>query len=275
MLPLRLLFTALEPIQFPPFLAANILRGALGTVADKSSPLYRELFAPADLPRPFVLRVRSLDGCEFAAGESFAVGVNLFRVDTGCVDYLVATFARFSETGLGPQRSRIQLVEVQNPGAMAVRLDPLDNGEVPRVRVHFRTPTELKSAGGIAGRPEFHVLTARLRDRIGRLRELYGEGALTTHSRTPEDLAFSQRAAHIGLTRCDIHHISVDRRSTRTGQKHPLGGFIGTAEYEGKLAEFVPYLELGKWVGVGRQTTWGKGEIELENLGWDEPTAPS
>ena len=27
-------------------------------------------------------------------------------------------------------------------------------------------------------------------------------------------------------------------------------------------AEFAPYLALGKWVGVGRQTVWGKGEIE-------------
>jgi len=43
------------------------------------------------------------------------------------------------------------------------------------------------------------------------------------------------------------------------GQRHPLGGFVGEAEYEGELAEFLPYLRLGKWVGVGRQTVWGRG----------------
>jgi hypothetical protein len=38
---------------------------------------------------------------------------------------------------------------------------------------------------------------------------------------------------------------------------------VGEAEYQGELGEFVPYLKLGKWVGVGRQTVWGKGEIEV------------
>jgi hypothetical protein len=28
----------------------------------------------------------------------------------------------------------------------------------------------------------------------------------------------------------------------------------------------MPYLRLGKWVGVGRQTVWGKGEIEITEL---------
>ena len=32
----------------------------------------------------------------------------------------------------------------------------------------------------------------------------------------------------------------------------------------GNWAEFVGYLRLGKWVGVGRQTVWGKGEMEVE-----------
>jgi hypothetical protein len=41
-----------------------------------------------------------------------------------------------------------------------------------------------------------------------------------------------------------------------------LGGFVGDAEYEGELGEFMAYLLAGKWTGVGRQTVWGKGELE-------------
>jgi hypothetical protein len=43
-----------------------------------------------------------------------------------------------------------------------------------------------------------------------------------------------------------------------------LGGFVGVAEYEGDLNEFFPYLEIARWTGVGRQTVWGKGEINCE-----------
>jgi hypothetical protein len=66
------------------------------------------------------------------------------------------------------------------------------------------------------------------------------------------------------MTRCEIRDVDAMRRSSRTGQVHPIGGFVGEAEYEGELGEFVPYLKVAKWTGVGRQTVWGKGEIAVE-----------
>ena len=44
---------------------------------------------------------------------------------------------------------------------------------------------------------------------------------------------------------------------------HPIGGFTGTAEYVGDLAEFLPWLRAARWVGVGRQTVWGKGDVRV------------
>jgi hypothetical protein len=66
------------------------------------------------------------------------------------------------------------------------------------------------------------------------------------------------------MTRCELIRVEITRRSGRTGQVHPLGGFTGEAEYEGDLAEFVPYLLAAQWTGVGRQTVWGKGAIEVD-----------
>ena len=74
----------------------------------------------------------------------------------------------------------------------------------------------------------------------------------------------AERAAAIRMTRCELEHVDAERLSGSTGQRHSLGGFIGVAEYEGDLAEFVPYLEIARWTGVGRQTVWGKGEIAWE-----------
>ena len=127
-----------------------------------------------------------------------------------------------------------------------------------RVRVRFVTPTELKTEHQVADRPEFGILFGRLRDRIGTLRALYGAGPLEIDFR-----AMGERAAAVRMTRCELQRNEVDRLSSRTGQRHSLGGFVGEAEYEGELGEFLPYLRLGKWVGVGRQTVWGKGEIEV------------
>jgi hypothetical protein len=68
------------------------------------------------------------------------------------------------------------------------------------------------------------------------------------------------------MTRCEIQHVPVERTSRATGETHSLGGFTGVAEYQGDLGEFLPYLEIARWTGVGRQTVWGKGEIAWEAI---------
>jgi hypothetical protein len=131
-------------------------------------------------------------------------------------------------------------------------------GAVRRVRVRFVTPTELKHGQQVTRRPEFGILMARIRDRLSTLSELYGDGPLAM-----DFAAFGRRAEVVAMTRCELTDVDVRRMSTRTGQRHPLGGFVGVAEYEGALGEFVPFLEAARFGGVGRQTTWGNGEIEV------------
>ena len=233
----------------------------------------------ADWPRPFVFRAMHLDGCTFAAGQRFHFDLNLFDTKAPAIAYLVLTFAQLARQGLGPGRRRVELATVtqldergdparvvyeggciQGQDAAPLGLDLSPAGErASRLRVRFMTPTELKSGQQIAGRPEFGVLAGRVRDRISTLRELYGAGPLEIDFR-----AFGERAALVKMTRCEIGGVDIRRRSSRTGQVHPISGFVGVAEYEGELGEFVPYLRAAKWTGVGRQTVWGKGEIAVE-----------
>jgi hypothetical protein len=41
----------------------------------------------------------------------------------------------------------------------------------------------------------------------------------------------------VQITRCELKQAEVERLSSRTGQRHPLGGFVGEAEYEGELGD--------------------------------------
>jgi hypothetical protein len=68
------------------------------------------------------------------------------------------------------------------------------------------------------------------------------------------------------MVRCEIQPVEAERRSSRTGQVHPIGGFTGMAEYEGELGEFLPCLEAAAFTGVGRHTVWGNGEIRTVRL---------
>ncbi|MGA8595704.1 MAG: CRISPR system precrRNA processing endoribonuclease RAMP protein Cas6 [Bryobacteraceae bacterium] len=255
----------------------------------RASCPYARLFEPsalsngpsglADWPRPFVFRASHLDSRTVTCGESFWLDINLFDLATSTVASLVLTFAQLAREGLGPGRGRAELGQVMQLGEdsepvscvydgssstplraappITLSLAPLAR-RVERLQVHFMTPTELKAADQLVERPEFGVLAARIRDRVSTLRSLYGDGPLPIDFR-----GFAWRAAAIRMTRCEIEQVKVRRRSSRTGQIHAIGGFTGVAEYEGDLAEFVPYLRTAKWTGVGRQTVWGKGQIEL------------
>ena len=108
---------------------------------------------------------------------------------------------------------------------------------------------------------DFAALFARVRDRISNLRALYGEGPLAVDFR-----AQAARAESVRMTASDVREEAAERRSSRTGQRHPMGGVVGWVEYEGELREFLPYLRAGEYTGVGRQTVWGKGSYRVRVL---------
>ncbi len=237
----------------------------------------------SDWPRPFVFRAAQLDGRTIHPGGQFHFDVHLFDVREPGLQYFVAAFTELARQGLGPGRVLADLNAVDRLDADVAALaqvfdgtrtlpsglaapDSVDLSDAPervtRVRVRFVTPTELKSEHQIAVRPEFGILFGRLRDRVSTLRTLYGAGPLDIDFR-----ATGERAAAVRMTRCELQQVEAERLSSRSGQHHSLGGFVGEVEYEGELGEFVPYLRLAKWVGVGRQTVWGKGEISLELMG--------
>lgn len=239
----------------------------------------------ADWPRPFVFRARHLDGRTVAPGEPFCFDLHVFSLDRDVLACFILTFAALAREGLGPRRGKADLLRVrtisldrtpsetfyeQSRQTIANGLKPASidltpqPGSPSRIRVDFLSPTELKHEHKIAGRPEFPILFGRIRDRVSTLRSLYGAG--------PLDIDFqgmSARAANIRMVRCELRRRETQRRSTRTGQSHSIGGFVGTAEYEGDLAEFLPYLEVARWTGVGRQVVWGKGEIGVRVAGVD------
>jgi len=238
--PLRFRFATCKLREF----STNTVRGAFGSALRRLDPeAYRRWFVPAaggpsglaDPPRPFVFRL----------GAPLEAGVNLFVTRGPAVELFTRVMG---EMGTIQNVHGTELLRLP----LAASCEP-----VSRIRVRFLSPTELKGAP----RPEFGVLMARLRDRISTLSALYGAGPLEIDFKT-----FGERAGGITMSRCETVQVAAERVSRRTGRRHSIGGFIGVTEYEGDLAEFLPYLEIARWTGVGRQTVWGKGEIAYETL---------
>ena len=277
-------FRSLDVVRFPAGKSGNVLRGAFGIVLRETATpaVYARIFNPAasqsahpdgekspsglaDWPRPFLFRTAAVDGLTITPGAAFSIDMHLFEVRTPLESVFADAFRRLETTGLGPGRGRVRLEGVDRldledratADACTVALDP-PGPAADCVRVRFLTPTELKAGGEIAGRPEFASLFARLRDRIANLSRLYGAQPIETDFRE-----MGERAAAVRLAACDIAWERVERKSSRTGQAHWMGGFTGEAEYRGALTEFLPWLHAARWTGVGRQTVWGKGDMRV------------
>lgn len=279
----RFRFRALDRVYFPQGKGANVVRGAFGMVLKElgSPEEYARLFEPgtalgkspsglADWPRPLVFRAAHLDGVALPPGAEFFIDVHVFELHGPVLSPLRTAFSELGRCGIGPGRGRAELLLVEQIDIGGGRTEISDAPGPPsviqfeisppaqRVILRFVTPTELKADGGTAERPEFAALFGRLRDRISTLRTLYGAGPMEIDFR-----GMGRRAEDVRLIRSALHWDRVIRRSGRTGQVHALGGFTGEAEYEGELAEFLPWLRAGRWVGVGRHTVWGKGDFRV------------
>jgi len=278
----RFHFKALDAVHFPAGKSGNVVRGALGRILrDTASPAaYARLFEPGsklgqspsgfgDWPRPFILRADALDGRTVPQGGQFWFDVHIFDPRPAVLTYFHEAFAQFGGQGIGPGHGRVALQQTQqvdlndhagpirDAAPLAIDLAAIED-PVERVEVRFLSPTELKSGGTVAPLPEFAILFARLRDRLSTLRALYGSGPLEIDFR-----GLGERAANVRMSRCEVQWENIERKSGRTGQVHPLGGFTGSVEYQGELAEFLPWLRAARWVGVGRQTVWGKGDVRV------------
>ena len=95
-------------------------------------------------------------------------------------------------------------------------------------------------------------------ERVNALRQQYGPGPLDVNRPRLAELARDVR-----LTESSIVNSDVERRSSKTGQHHGLGGFTGSVTYEGEVSEFLPFLKAAEFTGVGRHTVWGNGELGL------------
>jgi hypothetical protein len=240
--------------------AANDFRGALGFRLPEAFFRPRSEQGPSglrDLPRPFVLRTRPLEGRSIAPGENFELRLHLF--DPRASDLTAAAVREACVRGIGPARIPLSLVEF---ALEDFTFDLKCREAAPDgLLVRFLTPVELKGWIGVPPLP-FDVLAARLRDRISALRAAYGPG--------PADFDFrglAERARAVECVSCRLEQVAAERTSRRTGRRHPLGGAVGECVYRGDLREFVPLLEAGVYTGVGRQTVWGKGEFEIRDAG--------
>lgn len=103
----------------------------------------------------------------------------------------------------------------------------------------------------------FESFMRELLRRLGDLSEAYCGG-----SRIDFQL-FSKQAAAVGTDKSVLCFKDWERYSQSQKFRMKLGGLVGTLSLEGEIEPFIPYLRLGEWLHVGKNTTFGLGQYQL------------
>jgi hypothetical protein len=234
-----------------------------------------------DAPRPFVFDPPAAESAEFAPGQPVTFGLTAIGRAARLVPYFVSAFRNLADEGLGPRRARFDLLEVAALDAVGTRTaiyqntTPLVRLTAPTLRaadlvkpgdtartsltLRFSTPLDLKDQGVPVGIPEFAPLIRRLRDRANALSTFFADGPLSLDFK-----GISAVAEGVKLVRNATSLIEVNRRSSRTGQRHDVGGLIGEAEYKGEgIGRLMALVRVGEVMHVGKHAAFGNGRMEV------------
>jgi hypothetical protein len=234
-----------------------------------------------DIPRPFVFDPPSDERAEFRPGETVEFGMTIVGGASRLAPYFVTAFRKLADDGLGPRRARFDLVEVVALGpasgetivyrntepliriaAAAVRADDLlqpgDEGRT-RLALRFSTPMDLRDGGVPVRSPQFGSLIRRLRDRASSLAAFFGDRPLQLDFKGVSELADTVR-----LVQDRTRVVIVNRRSSKTGHRHDIGGFEGEATYEGEaIGRLMALVRVGEVLHVGKHAAFGNGRMEV------------
>ena len=287
-LKLTVCLECLESSYLPSYLGST-LRGALGKelkrincteglktncpeCINSSTCCYPYIFNNIhDCPNPFVIEPPIDSKRSYREGE--ALQFNLLLIG-GCIRYLpyfIYAIERMALGGLGIERKRFELKEItdvhtghilyQTGTFYANHVKPitwqytLPEQEYGELRMRFITPFRFKWKGKIDDSLNFEILMRNLFRRASMMSADY-----CNHIWDIDYKAYLEMARHIAVKKADFRWHDWQRYSNRNKAKIKMGGIVGECIFKGKVTSFVPYIELGSLIHIGKGCTMGLGK---------------
>ena len=131
----------------------------------------------------------------------------------------------------------------------------------PLITLRFITPTRIMYRGKLLFELDFQTLIINLLRRLALLAYFHCGG------NPQEEIPFVdliEKAGAVNVNDRSLKWYDWERYSNRQDTRMKLGGFVGTITFEGDLSPFMPYIQAGEILHVGKGTSFGLGKYKIE-----------
>ncbi len=232
-------------------------------------------------PRAFVIEPPTSAQHRYEPGEQIVFGLVLFGTMIEKLPYFVFALAQLEIKGIGRRHARFRLTSVQEQlpaGATRELLQPATQKLIAptatlnaaqwidfaaarrrrKISLQLLTPVRIKAQRQLHADLSFATFWIALHRRI---HDLY-----TFHAVRPLQIEWQpyfDLASQVTVADADVHWYEFERMSRRQQVPMTLGGLLGTISFSGPLSHFMPWLQLGEILHVGKNTTFGFGKYVI------------
>ena len=138
--------------------------------------------------------------------------------------------------------------------------EPQNGSSLDHASLQFLTPVRFRQdeqQKKLLTSLTFSSFMRELCRRLGDLSEAYCDSERIDYN------LLSPQAAEVRTDNSQLSWQDWERYSRSQKFRMKLGGLVGTLSLSGNLAAFIPYLRLGEWLHVGKNTTFGLGQYQL------------
>lgn len=233
-------------------------------------------------PKPYIITPPPMHITTVDPGKNLAFELTIIGKAIEYLPYFIFTFKKMASEGIGKTRGRFSIDDIQILSAQTGRyqsifkpdtkniltIDPSlhltltttpPQEAISDITLSFQTPVNIVVDKNPKHEMPFQPLFTRLISRLNALSLLYEGSMLLEDPRELIDLAKTIETAENYTS-----WYQFKKHSGRQKQTYLAGGYLGSVSYQGELTPFIPYLQMGEYVNVGKNTTLGLGKYEMK-----------
>ena len=229
-------------------------------------------------PHPYVFEPPISSQIEYAPGEELIFNLILIGRGIEYLPYFIFIFEEMGKKGLGKGRGKYELARVDNvegeiiyeSGKLSDNFqvksfqDIINECNIPesknyqQVKINFLTPVRIVLRGDLSTKFDFNLFITNLIRRISWLSIVHCNEELEFDYKR-----FIANTDGVKTKERNIKWYDWERYSSRQDIRMKLGGFMGNITFEGDLEDFLPFIKLGEYIHIGKQTSFGLGKYEI------------